>query len=202
MTTLLRVDSSALSQGSNSKYLAEQYQAEWMNTHPDGKVIHRDLAKQPPAHLSEGMIGAMYTPSKDRTEAQKNFLADSETFLEEVKQADTLLISVPMYNFGIPSSLKAYLDHIIRVGETFVYTENGPKGLLNNKQAVIILTSGGNYTEAPSNQFDHVTPYLRTALGFMGIEDVKLIVAPNMAMEKESKQQALNTAEEALMKAV
>ncbi|WP_024852085.1 FMN-dependent NADH-azoreductase [Hydrogenovibrio kuenenii] len=202
MSTLLRIDSSALTQGSNSKHLAEQYQKQWLATHPQGNIIHRDLAMQPPEHLSEAMIGAMYTPAESRSVEQQAALSDSDLFLNEVKLADTLLISMPMYNFGIPSSLKAYLDHIIRVGESFTYTEDGPKGLLKNKNAVIILTSGGNYTESPYKQFDHVTPYLKTALGFIGLEDIKVVIAPNMAKEETARQQALNNAEEDLLSAV
>lgn len=202
MSTLLRIDSSALTQGSNSKHLAEQYQKQWLATYPQGNIINRDLAMQPPEHLSEAMISAMFTPAENRSIEQQTALSNSDQFLNEVKLADTLLVSMPMYNFGIPSSLKAYLDQIIRVGESFSYTENGPKGLLENKRAVVILTSGGNYTESPYNQFDHVTPYLKTALGFIGIEDIKVIVAPNMAKEEATRQQALNNAEEALISAV
>ncbi|BBN60646.1 FMN-dependent NADH-azoreductase [Hydrogenovibrio marinus] len=201
MATLLRIDSSALSQGSNSKYLADQYQAEWLGNHPQGKVIHHDLGVNPPSHLSEATIQAMYTPAESRSADQNAQLNESNQALQDMREADTLLISAPMYNFGIPSSLKAYLDQVVRVGETFTYTENGPKGLLEGKQAIVILTSGGNYTESPYNQFDHVTPYLNTVLGFIGITDVKVVAAPDMA-NNDNKSTSLNRAEEALLEAV
>ncbi|MBN2607278.1 MAG: NAD(P)H-dependent oxidoreductase [Thiotrichales bacterium] len=201
MATLLRIDSSALSQGSNSKYLADQYQAEWLSNHPQGKIIHHDLGVNPPSHLSEATIQAMYTPAESRSADQNAQLNESDQALQDMREADTLLISAPMYNFGIPSSLKAYLDQVVRVGETFTYTENGPKGLLEGKQAIVILTSGGNYTESPYNQFDHVTPYLNTVLGFIGITDVKVVAAPDMA-NNDHKSTSLNRAEEALLEAV
>lgn len=198
MATLLRIDSSA-SQSSNSKYLAEQYQNKWLANHAEGTIINRDLSVHVPNHISEAMIGAMYTPAESRSEEQIAHLANSEQYLAELKAADTLLISVPMYNFGIPSTLKAYLDHIARVGETFVYTENGPKGLLEGKQAVIILTSGGNYTQSPLSDWNHVTPYLKTLLNFIGISDIEIIVAPNMSGGEADKQASLNQAEQTLM---
>lgn len=201
MATLLRIDSSALSQGSNSKYLADHYQSEWLSNNPEGKVIQHDLGINPPSHLSEATIQAMYTPADSRSAEQNAQLNESNQALQDLRQADTLLISAPMYNFGIPSSLKAYLDQVVRVGETFTYTENGPKGLLEGKSAIVVLTSGGNYTESPYNQFDHVTPYLKTVLGFIGITDVKLVVAPDMA-SNDNKSASLARAEKELLEAV
>lgn len=181
MKNLVRIDSSALSQNSNSKSLADVFCQNWQTLNPDGEITQIDLAQENLPHLSEATIFAMYTDAQERSEAQQAALAKSDAFIAQLKTADDLLISAPMYNFSIPSTLKAYIDLIARVGETFVYTEQGPKGLLENKTAYIIASSGGDYTQAPLDQMNFVVPYLKTVLGFIGIQDVHVIQAPGMA---------------------
>lgn len=198
MATVLRIDSSALSNGSHSKALADFFQSQWLEKSPNDTFQTLDLSQTPPPHLSEATIGAMFTRPEERSAQQTQQLALSTDYIEQLKKADIILISTPMYNFGIPSTLKAYLDHALRVGETFVYTENGPKGLLENKKAIIVAASGGNYTQPPLDAMNFVTPYLKTALGFIGIDDITIVEAPGMAGDETSINASLEKAKQVL----
>lgn len=198
MATVLRIDSSALSNGSHSKALADFFQTQWLEKHPTDTFQTLDLSQTPPPHLSEATIGAMFTPAEERSQEQTQQLALSTDYIEQLKKADVILISTPMYNFGIPSTLKAYLDHSLRVGETFVYTDKGPKGLLEGKKAIVVAASGGDYTHPPLDAMNFVTPYLKTALGFIGIEDVTLVEAPGMAGDEASINSSTEQAKQAL----
>lgn len=194
MTTLLRVDSSALSQGSHSKELADYFLSKWQSQHHDADIQTVDLAATPPPHMDQAMIGAMYTMPNERDDAQKSALALSEQYVAQIRAADTLVLTSPMYNFAIPSTLKAYLDHILRVGETFQYGENGPEGLLKGKKAYVFLASGGDYTQPPMDALNFVKPYLKTALNFIGIEDITFIEAPGMGMGDDAVTQSIEAA--------
>ncbi|WP_319381856.1 NAD(P)H-dependent oxidoreductase [Thiomicrorhabdus sp.] len=192
MATLLQIDSSASGVHSHSKALAEYFSEKWKNQTAEAETIEINLADNPPPHINSDIIGAMYTKPADRNEQQTQHLAQSEEYLQQLKDADVLVISSPMYNFGIPSVLKAYLDHVIRVGETFVYGENGPEGLLKGKKAYLFIASGGNYTQPPLDQMNFVTPYLKTALAFMGITDVTVFEAANMGMGEDAVTESMN----------
>lgn len=196
MTTLLRIDSSALSQGSHSKALADYFMSKWQAQNRNAKVQTLDLADSPPPHMDQSMIDAMYTFAEQRTEAQNTALILSNRYVAQVREADILLLTTPMYNFGIPSTLKAYLDHILRVGETFQYGEKSPEGLLKGKKVYVFIASGGDYTQPPMDALNFVKPYLQTALNFIGIEDITFIEAPRMAMGEDAV-----TASEAAAKA-
>lgn len=200
MATVLRIDSSALSSGSHSKALVDFFQKQWLEKHPTDTFQMLDLSQTPPPHLSEATIGAMFTPAEERSAEQTQQLALSTDYIEQLKNADVVLISAPMYNFGIPSTLKAYLDHTLRVGETFVYTGNGPKGLLEGKKAIVVTASGGNYTLPPLDAMNFVTPYLKTALGFIGIGDVTLVEAPGMAGDEAAINASIEQAKQTLQK--
>jgi len=200
MATVLRIDSSALSNGSHSKALADFFQTQWLAKYPKDIFQTLELNQTPPPHLSEATIDAMFTPAEKRSAQQTQQLALSTDYIEQLKNADIILISTPMYNFGIPSTLKAYLDHALRVGETFVYTDKGPKGLLENKKAIIVAASGGNYTQPPLDAMNFVTPYLKTALSFIGIEDVTIVEAPGMAGDETAINASIEQAKQALQK--
>lgn len=197
MSLLLRIDSSALSQGSHSKALADGYQQQWQAANPDGQVMHTDLSQDQPAHLSEAMIQAMFTPEDARNEQQLAMLTDSDGYISAIQAADTIVFSIAMYNFGIPSTLKAYLDQIIRAGVTFQYGENGPEGLLENKKVILIVATGGDYTQEPYSAMNFVVPYMQTTLGFVGLTDVSVVQAPNMARE-DLQEASLTEAKNAL----
>lgn len=190
MATLLRIDSSARQHQSVSKNLADQAEKSWLKNHPDGNIERLDTNSTPIPHITEAVINAMYTATDERNADQQEALALSDQLIEQLRRADTLIISTPMYNFSIPSSLKAYLDLVLRVGETFVYTDQGPKGLLPNKEAFIVVATGGNYTRAPLNEMDFVTPYLKVAMNFIGITNISTFVAPGQGGSAEKAQAA------------
>ncbi len=183
MKTLLIVNASASLERSHSRTLAQEYEQQWRTANPDGRVLHRDVGATPPPHLDEATFGAFYTPAEQRSEAQRQVLALSDNLIEELKAADELVIAAPMYNFSIPTPLKAWFDQICRVGVTFRYGPKGSEGLLENKRAVLLLSRGGRYEEGAP--MDHQTPYLRQLLGFIGIDEVEVVAAEGIAGNPE-----------------
>jgi FMN-dependent NADH-azoreductase len=176
---LLRIDSSA--RGSSiSRKLTARFAEAWKNKHPGGKVIERDLsATALPAITDEWVEGAYSDPAK-RTPAQLHALALSDELIEELASADEIVIGVPMYNFGISSSLKAWIDQIVRIGKTVSYGADGPKGLFSGKRVFVLTSRGGAYGRGtPTEKFDFQEPYLRHIFGFIGLTDVTFIHAEN-----------------------
>lgn len=192
--TILHIDASARRQGSVTRDLTAQIIAR----HPGARVITRDLADTPLPQITETWVNANFTPEGDRTELQKEALAQSDALIAELQAADTLVIGLPVYNFGVPAALKAWIDLVTRAGVTFRYTENGPEGLLHGKRAIIAMASGG--TEAGS-AIDFATPYVRHILGFLGITDVSLVAADQMSIDPDASQQKAQTQLDALAKA-
>lgn len=177
MPTLLHLDSSPLS-SSISRELTREFVAAWTAAHPDGTVIDRDLAASAPAPIDASWIGASFTPADSRTIEQKALLALSEQLIGELQQADEYVFGVAMHNFSIPSTLKLWIDQVVRSGRTFSYGSNGPEGLLKGKKATIIIASGGVYTAGtPAGGMDFVEPYLKAMLGFVGITNIQFIAA-------------------------
>jgi len=196
MSQLIRIDASSTPQSSHSTALADYFQTHWQDQSRNPDLIQHSLIELNLPHIDEAFIEAMYTPAEQRSDEQKQILKQSDQLVTELKQASTLLISTPMYNFTIPSQLKAYLDHITRVGETFRYGDNGPEGLLNIKQVVVIVASGGNYTQPPLDAMNFVTPYLKTILGFNGLNQITVIEAPSMAGSEERRLASLESAQQ------
>lgn len=178
MSTLL-IQSSARREASVTRALAADLAAGL-----GAPVVERDVADGV-AFVDEGWIGASFTPEAERSAAQTARLAGSDALVAEVMAADTLVIGVPIYNFGVPASLKAWIDQIARAKVTFEYTPDGPRGLLRGKRAFIVVASGG--TEAES-AVDFATPYLRHVLGFIGISDVTVIRADRAMVRGEAAQ--------------
>lgn len=184
--TILEVNASARHQGSVSRQLVSELVKSFGKTTAT-KIIHRDTASGI-AIVNDGWIEANQTPKAVRTEQHISALDISEELIEEVRQADTLVIGVPIYNFGIPASLKAWIDQICRAGETFSYTETGPQGLLKGKRAYVIITSGGVVS---GSEVDFATNYMKHVLGFIGIHDVEIIAADRLMFEGEEKLSAV-----------
>ncbi|MEO1292634.1 MAG: NAD(P)H-dependent oxidoreductase [Pseudomonadota bacterium] len=180
--TILNVESSARYEGSQSRALAAELIAALAERHDVSEVITRDVA-QGLEFVDEAWLGANFTDESERTEAQRQRLATSDALIDEVMRADTLVIGVPIYNFGIPAALKAWIDQICRARKTFRYTENGPVGLLDGKKAYVIVASGG--TEAES-AIDFATGYMRHVLGFIGIHDVTVISADRLMVDADA----------------
>lgn len=184
--TILRLDASARKSGSVTRDLTNKIVARF----DTAKVITRDLTTALP-QIDEAWIGANFTPADQRSDDQKALLALSDELVTEVQAADVVVIGLPVYNFTIPSALKAWIDLITRVGITFRYTENGPEGLLKGKRAIIAMASGG--TKAGSD-IDFASTYLRHILGFNGITDVELVAADAMSINAEATLKAANDA--------
>ena len=182
---ILRLDASARQSGSVTRELNDEIIERLKELGPVD-VSERDLSQALP-QLSEMWIGANFTPPENRNSAQTAELELSDQLISEVEAADVLLIGLPIYNFGVPASLKAWIDHIARAGVTFRYTENGPEGLLTGKRAIVAVASGG--TELGSG-YDFATGYLRHILGFIGITDVVFVAADKMAVDAEGSLSA------------
>lgn len=195
MKTLLQINSSIFSAGGQSSQLAEQFVAAWRTHQPDSQVLVRDLAYQPLPHLDEQRVMAFFAQPETRTPNQRALVAESDALIDEIKQAETIVIGLPMYNFGIPSTLKAYFDHIARAGVTFRYTESGPVGLLTGKKAYVFATRGGLYAGTP---LDSQTRYVQDFLGFIGITDIEFVYAEGLNMGEASKEAALAEAKQRL----
>ena len=152
--------------------------------YPDAVVKERDLATDVFPHLDEMQIGSWFAPAAARTPEQTNAIEVSDEAIREMQEADIYVIGAPFYNFAIPSTLKAYLDHVVRPGITFRYNEQGqPEGFLKNKTAYIATASSGIYSEGPFQSFDYVSPYLTFLLGFLGITDVSFVRAEGLRIE-------------------
>ena len=173
MPTLLHIDASPL-ETSISREMGREYVATWKTAQPDGRVIYRDLAAYTPNAIDQAWIGASYTPPEALTAKQKTLLADSEQLIGELFAADEIVIGIPMHNFSIPSSLKLWIDQVVRRGRTFRYGAEGPEGLLKGKVATLLIATGGDYAQgSPAASMNFIEPYMRTIFGFLGISDVR-----------------------------
>ena len=161
---------------------------------PSAQVVVRDLTKQPLPHASEDFAIGRNSPSDQRSEAAVRALALSDVLVDELAAADVVVIAAPMHNFGIPSALKAWIDHIVRPGRTFTYSKKGPRGLLEGKKVVLVLARGGVYANGPMQPFDFQEPYLRTVLGFIGLTDVDVVRIEAVALGAEAVKAALASA--------
>ncbi len=184
METLLQI-SSGLSPHGESNQLASRFVAGWQTVHPRSKVIVRDLAEEPVPHLDAARFGAFVAKPEDRTPEQVAVVAYSDRLIEELKRADVVVLALPMYNFGVPSTLKAYFDHIARAGVTFRHTETGTIGLLTRKRVYVFAARGGFYAGTPR---DTQTPYIRDFLGFIGMTHVEFVYAEGLAIAGEKEQ--------------
>jgi FMN-dependent NADH-azoreductase len=178
MPILLHIDSSPLYERSVSRELTGAFVTQWMASHPDGRVVHRDLNATAILPITAEWVGAVYTPDGARTPQQNELLSLSDSLLAELEQADEYVFGVPMHNFGVPSALKLWIDQIARVGRTFSYADGKPKGLIIGKKATFIIATGGIYdAQTQMASFNFVEPYLRSVFGFLGLTDVTFLTA-------------------------
>jgi FMN-dependent NADH-azoreductase len=199
MKTLLQLNTSLFSGNGQSSQLANQFVSGWTAANSDGKVIVRDLANDPVPHLNAQRFGAFLAKPEERTAEQQVVVDFSDVLIDELRRADVIALGLPMYNFGIPSTLKAYFDHVGRAGVTFRYTANGPEGLLTGKKAYVFAARGGMYA---GTALDTQTSYVRDFLRFIGISDVEFIYAEGLAMGDASKDSALANASTAIQQLV
>ena len=193
--TLLQINASIFSGHGQSTRLADEFVAAWRESNPGAKVIVRNLAEETVPHLDAERFGAFLAKPGERSVEQQAVVDYSDALIDELKRADVLVLGLPMYNFGVPSTLKAYIDHIARAGSTFKYTEKGPVGLLTGKKAYVFATRGGLYAGTP---LDTQTAYVRDMLRFLGIDDVEFVYAEGLAIGAERKAAALSQAQRAI----
>jgi FMN-dependent NADH-azoreductase len=194
-TSLLQINASLFSDAGQSTTLANEFVTGWRARSPAATVTVRDLARDPVPHLTAERFQAFLAKPDERTPEQRAHAAYSDALIAELERADVIVMAVPMYNFDVPSTLKAYFDHVARAGSTFRYTEQGPVGLLTGKKAYVFASRGGFYAGKPN---DTQSAYLRSFLGLLGITDIEFVYAEGLAIGDTSKQAALAKARQAI----
>jgi FMN-dependent NADH-azoreductase len=198
MPTVLVLNSSLSGEASVSKQLVEEALANLRAQHEDLDVISRDLGQNPVPHLTGHALQGLAKGEPDDVQTEIRALAD--LLIGEVQAADTIIIGAPMYNFGMPSTLKAWFDYLLRAGTTFRYTEAGPEGLLTGKRAIVVESRGGFYSDGPAKVMDGQEPHLIALLGFVGITDVTFVRAERLAMGPELRAKAIQDARSELLR--
>ncbi len=188
---ILQVNSSARQVGSQSSRLAAELSARLLAAQPDAVLVVRDLAHDPHPALDEAALGALFTPADARTPEQAARVALDDALIAEIQAADVVVIGAPMYNFGVSTQLKNWIDAIARARVTFEYTEKGPVGLLTGKTVYVVLTRGGVHR---GTERDSQVPYLRTVLGFLGMTELNFVYTEGLAMGPEAEAQAIAAA--------
>jgi FMN-dependent NADH-azoreductase len=191
MTTLLQINSSINNGNGQSSRLADQFVAAFRERNPDTRIIRRDLAAEAVPHLTAERFGAFITNPEQLSTDQRSVVAYSDALIAELKAADVIVLGLPMYNFGVPSQLKAYFDHIARAGVTFRYSASGPQGLLTGKKVYVFAARGGLYA---GSSLDTQTGYVRDFLRFLGMGDVEFVYAEGLATGPEGRDASLANA--------
>lgn len=193
MNKILQINSSIFASGGQSTQLADAFVQGYKEKHSDTEVRVLDLANNPVPHLDGDRFQALITSPEERTAQQAAIVDEADALLNDVREASAIVLALPMYNFGVPSVLKAYFDHLARAGESFAYTENGPVGLLEDRPVYIFAARGGEYKGTP---MDTQTDYVIHFLAFLGLKNVKFVYAEGLNMGDEPKEQALSAAHE------
>lgn len=191
MKTLLQINTSLFAAGGQSTQLANAFVEQWRNSHADAQIVVRDLAAHPVPHLNAARVTAFMTPAEQRSPEQQEIVSYSDALIDEIKRADVVVIGLPLYNFGIPSALQAYFDHLARAGVTFKYTENGPAGFLTGKRVLVFATRGGRHA---GTSRDSATTHVRSFLGLLGMDAVEFVYAEGLNMGTDIREQGLNAA--------
>jgi len=189
---ILQINASARREGANSTRVANAIVARLQAANPAAMLTLRDLAVTPHPVLDEAALGALFTPAEQRTAEQAARVVLDDALIAEIQAHDTIVLGVPMYNFGIPVQLKSWIDAIARSGVTFRYTATGPEGLLTGKKVFVALARGGLYRDTAN---DSQVPYLKSVLGFLGLTDVHFIYAEGLAMGPEASEKGFAQAE-------
>ncbi|MGK6306726.1 FMN-dependent NADH-azoreductase [Variovorax sp. DT-64] len=192
---LLHVDSSVLGANSVSRQLTAEIVAEWRKNHPDTAVEYLDLAVDTPNHFNADALGIKVGVQASPTEAQRRENAVSERLVSQFLASDVIVIGAPLYNFSVPTQLKAWIDRLAQVGRTFSYTDKGAVGLAGGKTVIVASSRGGIYSTSEAGQaMEHQESYLKAILGFFGITDVRFVRAEGVAMGDAPKAAALSAA--------
>lgn len=203
MAHILHVDSSPRGERSYSRTLSYEFITSWKTAHPDDTVTYRDLGHNPVPHVDEPWIAAAFTPPEARTPELDKAIQLSDALVNEFLAADRYVFGVPMYNFNVPSTFKAYIDQIVRVNRTFAVENGGFKGLVEGKKILIVTARGGSFRPGtPMAAYDFQEPFLRAIFGFIGITDVNFIHADNLAAGDEACDQSIAESRAAIQEAV
>ena len=196
---ILQINSSARLDASHSSRLAASIVERLRAAEPEATLTIRDLGRTPHPALDEAALQALFSPAEVRTPQQAERVALDDALIAEIQAADVVVLGVPMYNFGVPSALKNWIDAIARAKVTFTYTDKGPVGLLTGKKVYVALTRGGLYRNTPA---DTQVPYLKTIFSFLGLTDVQFVYAEGLAMGPEAEQKALASAQSQIEEAM
>jgi FMN-dependent NADH-azoreductase len=196
MNNVLFVSGSPRGQNSYSQQIARRVVDDLKIAHPAARIVVRNVARDPLPHVGEAFVSGIAVAPELRSPAEAKALAVSDALVDELIAADVLVLAVPMYNFGLPSALKAWIDHVVRAGRTFAYTAEGPRGLLANKKAIVVVSRGGVYSEGPMKGFDFQETYLKSVLGFIGITEVEMVRVEGVAMGADAVRKAMAAARE------
>ena len=192
MTTILHIDASARYEGSVTRPLSAKAIAKLRAADPGATVVYRDLTRNPLPHIEPNFLAGIFGASQEGEAGEA--LRRSDALVDELLAADVIVLGAPMYNFNVSSQLKAWIDHVARAGKTFRYTAEGPVGLATGKRAIVVTATGGMYRDGPMTAYDHVVPYLKQILGFIGVTDVTFIVADRQALGPEAAAEGVASA--------
>jgi FMN-dependent NADH-azoreductase len=188
---LLHIDASPRD-SSDSRGLADLFVREWTRKNRLGIVVHRPVGRDPPPHVTQDWITGVHTPPEARTPTQQEAVAVSDRLADELLSADVILLSTPMYNLTVPSTLKAYIDQVVRIGKTVKLEDGALRGQAVGKTMYVVAAHGGSYPKgSPMASLNHLEPYLRTVFGFIGITDVRFINAEFLDAQEEARDKAL-----------
>ncbi|MBN3958638.1 FMN-dependent NADH-azoreductase [Nostoc sp. NMS8] len=202
MVNILHIDSSPRAERSHSRELSKEFVSAWKAAHPEDAIAYRDLGHHPVPHVDEAWIAASFSPPETHTPELTEAIRISDELVDEFLAADRYVFGVPMYNFTIPSTFKAYIDQIVRINRTVALDAQGFKGLVQGKKAVIITSRGGDFSAtSPFIAYDFQEPYLRTVFGFIGITDIQFINA-NSLNEDDARTKSLSEARAAIQDAI
>ncbi|MEH2444033.1 FMN-dependent NADH-azoreductase [Nostoc sp.] len=202
MVNILHIDSSPRAERSHSRELSKEFVSAWRAAHPEDAIAYRDLGHHPVPHVDEAWIAAAFSPPETHTPELAEAIRISDELVDEFLAADRYVFGVPMYNFNIPSTFKAYIDQIVRINRTVALDAQGFKGLVEGKKAVIITARGGDFSpDSPAVAYDFQEPYLRTIFGFIGVTDIQFINA-NSLNEGDARTQSLAEARAAIQDAI
>lgn len=208
MAVLLHIEASARAKGSHTRHLGRLFIDRWLASRPEDRVIARDVGRHPPAPVNEAWIAAAFTKPEQRSPTMRGALGESDALVDEIEQADLIVAGVPMYNFGVPAGMKAYIDNIVRIGRTFGFDRSRPDNpyspMLGGRK-MVILSARGDYGYAPGERmsaFNHVEPHLRSVFSFMGVEVARAVAVEYDEFGDERFAGSLIAAEDEIEQAV
>ncbi|MEH2458027.1 FMN-dependent NADH-azoreductase [Nostoc sp.] len=203
MVNILHIDSSPRGERSHSRELSKEFVNGWKTAHPGDAIAYRDLGHYPVPHVDEAWIAAAFSPPETHTPELTEAIRISDELVDEFFAADRYVFGVPMYNFNIPSTFKAYIDQIVRINRTVALDAQGFRGLVEGKKAVVITASGGDYSAtSPAAAYNFQEPYLRAIFGFIGLTDIQFINANSMNNGDDARTQSLSEARTAIQDAI